>query len=133
VGLLVDTNVWIFAEKQGSAHLDRWRDLGKVYMSTITVSELFVGVERANNPARKAFRQQHCEALINRVSLLDFDVEVAKVHAQLMGKLPKGLTAPIKDSMIAATALCHGHAVLTHNVADFQIFPGLVIEAWTPA
>jgi predicted nucleic acid-binding protein len=40
----------------------------------------------------------------------------------------KGLTLPLLDSMIAATALAHGLTVATHNVRDFQIAGVPVID-----
>ena len=34
------------------------------------------------------------------------------------------------DLLIAATALVNGLNMVTHNVADFQNIPGLLIEDW---
>jgi tRNA(fMet)-specific endonuclease VapC len=133
VGLLIDTNVWIIAERKGTANLERWLQYTQSYISVVTVSELLVGVERATTPQRRLQRLGFCEDVINQVTVLSFDMGVAKVHAKLMSAVSKNFTAGKFDSMIAATALCHGHTVLTHNVADFQIFPGLVVEAWTPS
>ena len=42
------------------------------------------------------------------------------------------LTAGAHDALIAATAIHHGHALLTRNVSDFSIFAGLKVEAYTP-
>ena len=47
----------------------------------------------------------------------------------MVAALPKNLTASAFDSLIAATALRHGFAVLTANPADFTIFPSLTVIA----
>lgn len=57
----------------------------------------------------------------NRLRCVDFDAEVASVWAQLLARLrKKGHAMPIKDSLVAATALAHGLAVATRDVADFR-------------
>jgi predicted nucleic acid-binding protein len=40
--------------------------------------------------------------------------------------------APVRDALIGASALVHGMAVVTRNVADFERFAGLeVVDPWT--
>ena len=49
MGLVIDTEVWVLAEKAGSQlNLARWAHCGGAYMSAITASQLLVGVERAD-------------------------------------------------------------------------------------
>ena len=48
----------------------------------------------------------------------------------MLASLPKNLTAGAHDALIAATAVHHGHALLTRNVADFTLFAGLKVEAF---
>ena len=48
----------------------------------------------------------------------------------MVAALSKNMTAGAHDAMIAATAIHHGYAVLTRNVADFKIFAGLKVEAF---
>lgn len=52
MGLLIDTDVLILADR-GKTALDLWRfaDEGMAYISTITASELLIGVHRAQDPA----------------------------------------------------------------------------------
>ena len=58
MGILVDTDVWVLAEKSGGAlSLARWAAYGGAYMSAVIASELLVGVERQNRTApRRAAR-----------------------------------------------------------------------------
>ena len=132
MGLVIDTDVWVVAEKTGGkVNLARWAQHGTAYMSAVTASELRVGVERANTAQRKAQRGAFVESLLASIPILDFSAPVARTHARMLAGLPKNKTATVQDALIAATALHHGYALLTRNVADFRIFAGLRIEAFT--
>jgi tRNA(fMet)-specific endonuclease VapC len=41
-----------------------------------------------------------------------------------------GQPAPELDLLIGSTALIHGLTLVTHNVQDFAVIPGLHIVAW---
>ena len=49
----------------------------------------------------------------------------------MIANLPKNKTAGAHDALVAATAVHHGHALLTRNVADFRLFAGLEVEAFS--
>jgi len=132
MGLVIDTDVWVLAEKSGTPlALSRWSHFGGAYMSAITASELLVGVERANTPERRSQRAAFVEYLISRIPVLEFSLSVARTHARLLATLPKNRTAGAHDSLIAATAIHHGYALLTRNTADFAIFAGLRLETFS--
>lgn len=134
MGILIDTDVWVLAEKSGGAiNLARWASYGGAYISAVTASELLVGVERANTPQRRAQRGAFVEHLLASIPVLDFSLGVARAHARMIAALPKNKTAGAHDAIIAATAIHHGHALLTRNVDDFRIFAGLKVEAFTVA
>jgi tRNA(fMet)-specific endonuclease VapC len=131
MGLVIDTDVWVLAEKSGSAlNFARWAEYGGAYMSAITASELLVGVERANTAQRRAKRGAFVENLLSSVPVLEFSASVSRTHARMIAALPKNVTATAHDALIAATAVHHGYALLTRNVADFKIYAGLAIEAF---
>jgi predicted nucleic acid-binding protein len=44
--------------------------------------------------------------------------------------LNAGRSVPTVDAQIAATALAHGLAVVTHNVKDYRDIPALQISDW---
>ena len=131
VGLILDTDVLIRAEKQ-AAEIDftRWAAHGEAYISAITCSELLVGVHRASTPARRARRSAYVEALLARLPVLAFDATVARTHAQLLGALSRNVTVGAHDLLIGATALAHGFALLSANVADFSRMPGVMVVAF---
>jgi predicted nucleic acid-binding protein len=57
---------------------------------------------------------------------------MARRHAQLWADLAAvRLPIGVHDSLIAATALTHGYAVLTENPREFQRVPGLVVRRLT--
>ncbi len=131
MGLVIDTDVWVLAEKSGSPlDLSRWAHYGGAYMSAITASELLVGVERANTPERRAQRGAFVEHLLARIPVLEFSLSMGRTHARMLAAVPKNLTAGAHDALIAATAVHHGYALLTRNVADFTLFAGLKVEAF---
>ena len=131
MGLILDTDVLIRGEKQATqVDFTRWAEHGDAYISAITCSELLVGVHRANTPSRRARRSAYVEALLARLPVIAFDATVARTHAQLLGTLPRNVTVGAHDLIIGATALAHGFALLTANVADFGRMPGLVVVAF---
>ena len=132
MGLVIDTDVWVLAEKSGGTlDLARWARYGGAYMSAITASELLVGVERANTAQRRARRGAFVENLLAVIPVLEFSMPVVRTHARIVAALPKSVTAGAHDALIAATAVHHGYALLTRNVADFKIFAGLSVEAFS--
>ena len=131
MGLVIDSDVWILAERSGGKlDLARWSEYGGAYMSAITASELLVGVERASTAQRKAQRGAFVENLLSIIPVLEFSMPIVRTHARMVAALSKNVTAGAHDAMIAATAIHHGYAVLTRNVADFKIFAGLELEAF---
>ena len=131
MGLVIDSDVWILAERSGvKLDLVRWSGYEEAYMSAITASELLVGVERASTAQRKAQRGAFVENLLSIIPVLEFSMPVVRTHARIVAALSKNVTAGAHDAIIAATAIHHGYAVLTRNVADFKIFAGLKVEAF---
>lgn len=132
MGLLIDTNVLIRMERRREAvSFQRWRAYGDAYISTITVSELLVGVHRANDEHRRSRRSAYVERVLASIPALDFTTTCARVHAEVFATLASGgkLIGP-HDLIIAATALSHGFAVLTANEREFSRVPGLIVESF---
>ena len=56
-----------------------------------------------------------------KIVCLPWDAAAGLRWAQLLADLrTSGLSMPIKDSLIAATALVHGLSVATRNTSDFE-------------
>lgn len=127
MGLMLDTNVFIFSERSGTPiDFSQWEKYGDVYISSVTVSELLVGVHYATSEARKARRSAFVESILGKIPVLGFDTEVARVHAGLFATLTKqGQMIGAHDLIIAATALFHNCAVLTDNINEFERVAGI--------
>lgn len=127
MGLILDTCILIRAEKQvDSINFDKWQSHEEAYISAVTVSELLIGVHRANTEARRLKRSAFVEAIINEIPIIDFTPEVARIHAEIYAYLAsKGKLIGAHDLIIGATALTHGYSLLTTNEQEFSRIPGL--------
>ena len=135
---ILDTNVVSELRKVrlGKANecVARWADSVdaiELYLSAITIHELEIGVllaERRDPVQGAVFRawlNNHVlPAFAGRV--LPVDTAVAQRSARLHVPDPR----PIRDGLIAATALVHGMTVATRNVADFEPTGALTFNPW---
>ena len=135
---LLDTNVVSELRKirsgKADANVARWADrvdASELFVSVITVQELEIGVllaERKDPPKGailRAWLDQHVlPAFAERI--LPVDVAVALRGASL--HVPE--LRPVRDAMIAATALVHGMPVVTRNVSDFEPTGVRIIDPW---
>jgi len=134
MGLMVDTNVFINFEKIG-AQIDfsSLADSQKVYVSVLTVSELLMGVHRANTEERRQRRSAFVEAVISGVGVLEFTVAIARVHAEIYADLAKkGQLIGAHDLIIAAPSRYHGLSLWTDNLQEVSRVPGLHVIPFVP-
>lgn len=135
---LVDTNVVSELRKVAAGRADpgvaRWAgqvDAGTLFLSVISLHELEVGIQRME---RRDGRQGALlrSWLDTRVvpafaaRILPVDAAVARRSASLHVPNPQ----PLRDGLIAATALVHGFIVVTRNVADFTASGVDVFNPW---
>lgn len=126
MGLLLDTNVLIRAERRDKApDWSAWQVEGDAYLAAISASGLLGGVHRADSEARRVRRAAFVEGILAAIPVLPFELETARVHAQLLAALPRGFNVGAHDLLIAATAAQHGLAILTANVREFERIPGI--------
>ena len=127
MGLMVDANVFIEFERRNlPIDLSQRQPSDDVFISVVTVSELLMGVHRADNEGRRKRRSEFVEAVLAGVSVLDFTTAVARCHAQIYSDLARrGQLIGAHDMIIAATALHHGLSLLTGNVDEFSRVPNL--------
>ena len=101
---------------------------GGLYISVLSVSELFSWVYVADNPTR---REGGLLAMLSDVTVLPIDDDIARKCGQLRASLQhKGTKVPTLDLLIAATALLHNLTVVTHNQRHFSLVPDLRIQDW---
>ena len=97
------------------------------FTSAVVLAELFKGAYRSD---RALFHVEKIETrVLPAVTVLPFDVAVARVYGRVEAALRKG-GEPLADAdlQIAATALHHGLTLVTGNVRHFERVPGLVLE-----
>jgi predicted nucleic acid-binding protein len=104
-----------------------------VFISVVTVSELLVGVHRADTKSRRDKRAAFVEGILAGIPVLDFTTQVARLHAGLHAELMgQGQVIGAHDLIIAATAKRHGMSSLTDNVVEFSRVPGLKVIPFEP-
>ncbi len=87
----------------------------------IVLGEVQFGILLLPRGKRRTRLEEWFDAGVQRIQCVPWDAETALRWAQLLANLrATGRAMPIKDSLIAATALAHGLTVATRNRADFQ-------------
>ncbi|AGA32621.1 VapC toxin protein [Thioalkalivibrio nitratireducens DSM 14787] len=135
---LLDTNVVSELRKVRAGKADScvaaWADnvdAADLYLSAITIQEIEVGIllaerrDAAQGAVLRAWFSGHVlPAFDGRV--LPVDITVALRSAGLHVPDPH----PIRDGLIAATALVHGMQVVTRNTADFEPMGVRMLNPW---
>lgn len=85
------------------------------------LGEIRFGILLLPKGTRRTRLERWFEIGIARLHCLAWDAEAGLQWAQLLARLRStGKAMPIKDSLIASTALVHGLTVATRNAADFK-------------
>ena len=108
-----------------------------MYLSAVTVGELFQGISRLRDKSRAdALRSWVVQKLLPRFDnrILRIDLTVAQAWGELRGTaIANGRTPAVIDSLIAATAQVHGLTVVTRNTRDFSSLGIKVLNPWDEA
>ena len=103
-------------------------DEDDVAIAAITVAELLVGVEFAEGKKR-AQRQRFVDDIGATVQVLNYDLDVAAAHAELLVAVRRqGLPRGAHDLIIAATARASGRTVLTAEATAFEDLPDVPVR-----
>jgi predicted nucleic acid-binding protein len=87
----------------------------------IILGELRFGILLLPKGRKRAALERWFDAGVQRLACLPFEAETGSKWAELLASLrAAGKAMPIKDSLIAATALTHGLTVATRNRSDFE-------------
>lgn len=101
---------------------------GGLHVSTISVGELQVWARRATASPR---RLHALDRLLTETLPVIVDMDVALMFGQIRARLlDQGLTVPVTDMFIAASALVHDLTAVTHNTRHFSPVPDLRIQDW---
>jgi toxin FitB len=135
---VLDTNVISELRRirlgRGNRNVERWaRSVGEIdlFLSAITIEELEIGVLLAER--RDSFQGKILRAWLDGYVLpafagriLPVDVDIAQRSARFQVPDPH----PVRDGLIAATALLYGMTVVTRNLADFESTGVPVLNPW---
>ena len=133
MGTLVDTSVLVAAQR---GDLDLRKAIAAdggdaVAIATISASELLHGPHRMTNAVARARVERQVEHLLTQLTTIDFDLEIARLHARLGADLAaKGTAIGAHDLIIAATALSLDYRVATRDRRSFPKIPGLAVAYW---
>lgn len=93
----------------------------ELVLDPIILGEIRFGILVLPAGRRRRRLEQWFDEGVTRVCCVDWDAATGVRWAQLLANLrADGNTMPIKDSMIAATALTRGLEVATRNRRDFE-------------
>ncbi len=98
------------------------------FISTITLFELWFGIEKS---AKQAFNAGQLLDFLPTLQILSFDDEDARVAGGVRLKLIRsGMPIGSYDLLIASQALRHDLIVVTANACEFSSVPALRWENW---
>jgi predicted nucleic acid-binding protein len=93
----------------------------EIVVDPIILGEVRFGILLLRKGKRRTNLERWFDAGVHRLHCLPWEAETGLRWAQLLAALRAGGRAmPVKDSLIAATALVHGLTVVTRNRADFE-------------
>jgi len=124
VTYLVDANVLSEATKPApDSHALDWlrRNERELVVDPIILGEIRFGIHLLPAGRRRRRLETWFDAGVARIACVPWDAQTGLRWAKLLAELRKsGESLPIKDSLIAATALVHGLIVVTRNARDFR-------------
>jgi len=105
-----------------------------LYISSVSICEIQKGISQLNDPV---YQQNLTQWLDDTLlpwfedRIIPVDSQLARQWGELLGIFSKkGLTRPIMDTLIAASAM-HGDLILiTRNTDDFKLFETKLHSPW---
>lgn len=121
---LVDANVLSEAARAApDAGVVEWlrRNEREIAVDPIILGEIRFGIHLLPAGRRRQRLERWFNAGVAKVVCLPWEAATGLRWARLLADLrASGQSLPIKDSLIAATALVHGLTVVTRNARDFR-------------
>ena len=125
--VIVDTNVVSYLMRRGSLAEQYGRRLeGRLAgIAFVTVGELYFGAEKKGWGER---RWRELETMLRNFIVVSYDHEIARCYGRLVAQRQRdGRPIAPNDAWIAACAVRHEVALVTHNEKDFEGVPSLEI------
>jgi predicted nucleic acid-binding protein len=104
----------------------------RVTIDPVILGEIRYGILLLEPGARRARLEAWFDAGVRRLHCLAWEAETGLRWAELLARLrASGRPMPLKDSLVAATALRHKLTVATRNVAGFANAGCRVVDPYT--
>lgn len=128
---MLDTNICIYLIKNKPIEVREKFDIyevGEICISSITVSELYYGVQKSQ---MKEQNERALALFLAPLNIALYDehaaIEYGKIRATLEAK---GTVIGSLDMLIAAHAKSLGVLLVTNNIKEFQRVDALSLENW---
>jgi toxin FitB len=97
------------------------RNEREIAVDPVILGEVRYGILLLPRGRRRARLERWFDDGVRRLQCLPWEAETGLRWAELLARLrAAGRTMPVKDSLIAATALTNRMAVVTRNITDFE-------------
>ncbi len=97
----------------------------------VILGEIRFGILLLPKGRRRTNLERWFDAGVQRIYCVPWEAATGLAWAELLASLrDSGRAMPVKDSLIAATALVHDLAVVTRNRADFEKAGVHVVDPW---
>lgn len=92
-----------------------------IAVTPIVLGEIEYGIGLTTSTRKRKELERWFAEGMKRLRVIDLDADTASTWAALLVRLrKKGKAMPVKDSLIAASALQHQLTIVTRNISDFQ-------------
>ena len=125
-GKLLDTNI-IIRYIRGDSSLDKVFEEEELYVSTVTIGELYYGAELS---AKKEQNRAVCSDFCKELKEIRIEENVASIYARIKAQLKNdGHLIPENDIWIASCAMSKGLTVVTAD-KHFSYIKGISVEMY---
>ncbi len=108
------------------------RNEREIAVDPVILGEVRFGILLLRRGARRTRLERWFDAGVRRLRCLPWEAETGMEWAQLLARLrAAGRAMPIKDSLIAATAIVRSLTVVTRNRGDFEHAGVSIVDPFT--